>query len=149
MSPLQGFLLFYNLANTYTQIYIHLVFVVKGRENLIKNQKQKMLAINGMPDHIHIFFGMEPTVRLSDLVRDIKANSSRFINENKFVKGKYNWQTGYGAFSYSRSHKERVINYILDQEKHHTKAPLKNEFIELLKNFEINYDERYLFEWIE
>jgi len=153
------------MANTYTQIYIQVVFAVKGRQSLIRKefkdelykyiagiirkQNQKLLAINGMSDHVHIFFGMEPDIRLSDLVRDIKANSSKFINDKKSVRGKFNWQVGYGAFSYSQSQKDSVIKYIMNQEKHHAKRTFKEEYLELLRRFEINYNEKYLFEWIE
>jgi len=153
------------MANTYTQIYIQVVFAVKGRQSLIRkefkdelykyiagiirNHNQKLLAINGMSDHIHIFFGMKPDIRISDFIRDIKANSSGFINERKFVRGKFNWQTGYGAFSYSQSQKDSVIKYIMNQEKHHAKRTFKEEYLELLRRFEIEYDEKYLFEWIE
>jgi REP element-mobilizing transposase RayT len=153
------------MANSYSQIYIHIIFAVKGRQNLIHkpyqeefnkyvtgivtNKGQKMLAIGGMPDHIHIFIGMNPTKSISDLVRDIKANSSKFINEKRWVKGKFQWQSGFGAFSYSRSHIDPVVKYILNQEKHHAKKSFKEEYIELLQKFEIEYDKKYLFEWID
>jgi REP element-mobilizing transposase RayT len=102
-----------------------------------------------MRDHIHCFIGLKPAVAISDLVRDIKNNSSKFVNENKFVRGKFNWQEGYGVFSYSHSHLDKVYKYILNQEKHHQKRTFKQEYLELLKKFEIEYDEKYLFEWIE
>lgn len=153
------------MGDAFTQIYIHIVFAVKGRQNLIRdhfkeelykyitgivtNKGQKMLAVGGMPDHIHIFTGMNPSKKISDLVRDIKANSSRFINESNWVRGKFQWQTGYGAFSYSRSHIDRVVKYILNQEKHHENRTFKEEYIELLEKFEIDYDEKYLFDWID
>jgi REP element-mobilizing transposase RayT len=153
------------MANTYTQLYIHVVIVVKGRENvitprfrddlykyisgIIANKNQKLLAIGGMPDHLHIFMSMNPDVKLSDLVRDIKANSSKWINENRFVMGKFNWQVGYGAFSYVKSQKDVVIKYILNQEKHHSKKSFREEYIDMLKRYEVNYDEKYLFNWIE
>jgi REP element-mobilizing transposase RayT len=153
------------MANSYSQIYIHIIFAVKGRQNLIHkpyqeefnkyvtgivtNKGQKMLAIGGMPDHIHIFIGMNPTKSISDLVRDIKANSSKFINEKRWVKGKFQWQSGFGAFSYSRSHIDPVVKYILNQEKYHAKKSFKEEYIELLQKFEIEYDKNYLFEWID
>jgi len=154
-----------HMPNTYSQIYIQIVFAVKGRQNLIAKQnreevhkyitgivqsrEQKMLAIFCNPDHIHIFVGMKPSLSISDLTRDIKASSSNFINEKKWIKGKFNWQEGFGAFSYSKSHIDRVVKYILNQEQHHRKQTFKEEYLELLKKYEISYDERYLFEWIE
>ncbi|AOW09866.1 IS200/IS605 family transposase [Flavobacterium gilvum] len=153
------------MANTYSQIYIQIVFTVKGRENLIKkenreelhkfitgivsNRDQKLLAIFAMPDHIHILVGMKPNIALSDLVRDIKSGSSKFINDSKWINGKFNWQEGYGAFSYSKSHLNNVIKYILNQEEHHKKQTFKEEYHSFLEKFEIEYDEKYLFEWIE
>jgi len=153
------------MANTYSQIYIHIVFAVKGRQNLIpkdireslhkyitgivKKRDQKMLAIFCMPDHVHILIGLKPLIAISDLVRDIKANSSKFINDNKWIRGKFNWQEGFGVFSYSRSQIDNVISYILNQEEHHKKRTFKEEYLDLLKKFEIEYDEKYLFEWNE
>jgi REP element-mobilizing transposase RayT len=140
-----------------------LVFAVKGRERLIsanhreelqqyitgiiQNRGHKLLAIFCMPDHAHILIGMEPTCSISDLTRDIKASSSKFINDKKWVKGKFNWQSGYGAFSYSRSHMDTVIKYILNQEEHHKRQSFKEEYVGLLKKYEVDYDERFLFEW--
>jgi len=153
------------MANTYTQIYIHVVFAVQARESLIKaewkeelfkyiagilnNQKTKLIAIGGVEDHIHILFGMNPTIALSDLVRAVKANSSKFINEEKFVRGKFYWQEGFGAFSYSRSQIDAVAKYILNQEQHHSSKSFKDEYVALLNRFEVEYDDRYLFNWIE
>lgn len=153
------------MPNTYTQIYIHIVFAVKGRENIIpkryreelhkyitgvvQNRNQKMLAIFCMPDHTHILIGFNPSNSLSDLVRDIKAISSKFINDNNWIKGKFNWQLGYGGFSYSRSQIDSVIKYILNQEEHHKRRSFKEEYIELLKKFEVEYDGKYLFDWLE
>lgn len=153
------------MANTFSQIYIHLIFAVKGRGNLIqksfkdelykyitgiiRNRNQKLLAINGMPDHIHILVSMNADKSISDLVRDIKSNSSKFINEKRFVKGKFYWQEGYGAFSYSKSQSSKVIAYILNQEKHHTKKTFKEEYYEILKKSGIEFENKYLFEWIE
>jgi putative transposase len=153
------------MANTYTQIYIHIVFVVKGRQNLIleffreelqkfitgilKRRGQKMLAIYCMPDHSHILIGLTPAISISYLVRDIKASSSKFINDKKLVNGKFNWQVGFGAFSYSRSQIDTVIKYILNQKEHHKKRSFKEEYIELLKKFEVEYDEKYLFTWLD
>jgi len=153
------------MPNTYTQIYIQIVFAVKGRENLISsknreelqkfitgivtNRNQKLLAIFAMPDHVHILIGMQPSISISDLVRDIKAGSSKFINDSTWINGKFNWQEGYGAFSYSKSSIHHVINYILNQEEHHSKQNFKEEYIDFLNKFEIDYQEKYLFEWIE
>jgi REP element-mobilizing transposase RayT len=153
------------MAGTFSQVYIQIVFAVKGRENLIsktwkdnlhkyiagiiKGKEQKPIIVNGMPDHIHAFVGLRPSMPISDLVRDIKNNSSNFINENKLVKGKFSWQEGYGAFSYSHSHIQQVYDYILNQEEHHRKRTFKAEYFELLKKFEIEFNEKYLFEWLE
>jgi REP element-mobilizing transposase RayT len=153
------------MPNTYTQIYIQIVFAVKGRQNIIPNQHreelhkfmtgilqkrgQKMLSIFCMPDHAHLLIGLNPANSISDLVRDIKAGSSKFINDNNWVNGKFNWQEGYGAFSYSRSQIHQVIQYILNQENHHKKKTFKEEYFEFLEKFEIEFDEKYLFEWIE
>lgn len=153
------------MANTYSQIYIHIIFAVQGRQNLIhknhreelhkyitgivQNRGQKMLAICCMPDHSHILTGMKPSISISELARDIKAGSSKFINENKWMKGKFNWQEGFGAFSYSRSQIDTVIKYILRQEEHHRRRTFKEEYIELLKKFEVEYDEQYLFKWVD
>jgi putative transposase len=153
------------MANTYSQIYIQIVFGVKGRENLIKkenreelhkfitgivsNREQKLLAIFALPDHVHILVGIKPNIALSDLVRDIKSGSSKFINDSKWINGKFNWQEGYGGFSYSKSHLDNVIKYILNQEEHHKKQTFKEEYHSFLEKFEIEYDEKYLFEWIE
>lgn len=153
------------MSGTFSQIYIQVVFAVKGRENLIGKQwkdqlhkyiagiitgkDQKSIIVNGMSDHIHAFIGLRPAMAISDLVRDIKNNSSNFINDKKFVKGKFSWQEGYGAFSYSHSQIEKVYNYILNQEEHHQKKTFREEYIGLLKKFEIDYNEKYLFDWIE
>ena len=153
------------MAGTYSQLYIQVVFAVKGRENLIakswkndlhkyisgiiQNKEQKSIIVNGVADHIHAFIGLKPSMRISDLVRDIKNNSAKFINEAGFVKGKFVWQEGYGVFSYSHSEISRVYNYILNQEEHHQKKSFRDEYLELLKNFEIEHNEKYLFDWIE
>ncbi|MGE0636763.1 MAG: IS200/IS605 family transposase [Bacteroidia bacterium] len=153
------------MPNTYSQIYIQIVFAVKGRSNLIpakyreelhkyitgivQKREQKMLSIFCMPDHVHILVGLEPSIAISDLARDIKAGSSKFINDNGWIKGKFNWQEGFGAFSYSRSQIDSVIKYIINQEEHHKRKTFKEEYIDFLKKFEIEYDDRYLFEWIE
>jgi REP element-mobilizing transposase RayT len=153
------------MANTYTKIYIQIVFAVKGRQNLISkenreelhkfitgivsNRGQKLFAVFAMPDHVHILVSMSPTVSISDLVRDIKAGSSKFINDKKWMNEKFNWQEGYGAFSYSKSNIDLVVKYILNQEEHHKNKSFKNEYLEFLEKFEIEYDFKYLFEWIE
>ena len=153
------------MPNTYTQLYIQIVFAVKGRQNLIsesnreelqkfitgivQNREQKLLSIFAMPDHVHILVGMKPNMAISDLVRDIKAGSSKFINDSKWINGKFNWQEGYGAFSYSKSHLDAVVNYINNQREHHKVKTFKQEYIDFLHKFEIEYDEKYLFEWIE
>jgi putative transposase len=153
------------MPGTFSQIYIQIVFAVNGRENLISKswkselnkyiagiiqaKEQKCIIVNGMPDHIHAFVGLRPSMAICDLVRDIKNNSSNFINDKKFVRGKFSWQEGYGAFSYSHSHIENVFNYIFTQEEHHKKKTFKQEYLELLSLFEIDYDEKYLFEWYE
>lgn len=153
------------MANTYSQIHIQIIFAVKGREHLIKednreelqkfitgiitNKNQKLLAIYCMPNHTHIFVGLKPNIAISDLVRDIKANSSTFITENKWTKSKFTWQEGYGAFSYAKSQVDAVVKYVLNQAEHHKKRTFREEYIDFLQKFEIEYDEKYLFEWIE
>jgi len=151
------------MAGTYSQIYIQVVFAVKGRENLIsknwktdlykyiagiiRNKDQKPIIIGGMSDHVHVFLGLRPSMAISDIVRDVKNNSSNFINESKYVNGKFSWQEGYGAFSYSHSQIENVYNYILNQENHHHSKTFKEEYFEFLKEFEIEFNEKYLFDW--
>jgi REP element-mobilizing transposase RayT len=120
----------------------------KFTTGIITNMKHKLLAINFMQDHVHIFAGYNPSQPLPDLVRDIKANSSRFINEKKWIAGKFRWQEGYGVFSYSRSQINYVINYINSQEKHHRTTTFKEEFLKILDKYEVDYDPRYLFDWI-
>jgi REP element-mobilizing transposase RayT len=153
------------MANTYTQLNMHVVFSVKGRENILlnkfrldlfkyisgilKNVEQFPLAVNGFKDHVHIFFEMQPTKSLSDIVRIVKTNSSKWINENKFMPGKFSWQEGYGGFSYSRSQRNNVIQYIMKQEEHHKQKTFREEYLELLQLFEINFDEQYIFEFYE
>lgn len=152
------------MANTYTQIYVQIVFAVKGRENLIKpknketlhkfitdivkNRGQKLLAVHSMPDHTHLFIGLEPNISISDLVRDVKAGSSKFINESNWLVGKFNWQVGYGAFSYSRSQIDHVIKYINNQEEHHRSRTFKEEYIDFLNKFNVEFEEKYLFDWV-
>jgi putative transposase len=153
------------MPNTFSQIYIHAVFAVKGRESLIHGKlkdelykyicsivngnQEKVYAINGMPDHIHVLLSIKPVTRLSDLMRDIKASSSKWINLNKLVIGKFQWQEEFGSFSCSQSQVDKVIAYIDNQEIHHKKTSFREEYIKLLKSYKIEYDEKYLFEWIE
>jgi len=153
------------MANTYSQIYLQFIFAVKDRQSLVsKNNKEelhkyitslvqsrkaKMLAINCMPDHIHIFVGFKPNILISDFVKEIKVESNEFINSKKWVKGKFSWQEGYGVFSYSHSHIDSVIKYVLDQESHHQKRTFKQEYLKLLEKFDIPFEEKYLFDFIE
>jgi putative transposase len=149
------------MANTYTQILIQIVFAVEGRQNLLQaehndelqkyingivsGQNQKLLAINNVPDHVHLLVGLRADLSLSELVRDIKANSSRFINEKRWVMGRFSWQEGFGAFSYARSQMDAVIRYIQNQQRHHARRTFREEYLELLRRFEVEYDERYIF----
>lgn len=151
------------MANTYSQIYIQVVFAVRDRESsisekwdeklyqyitgIVTNKNQKMLAINGAHDHIHFLIGMKPDCCLSDLVREIKKSSNSFIKEQKFCKSAFYWQAGFGAFSYSRNQIDTVINYILNQKEHHKSGSFKDEYLDLLKSFDVEFDERYLFQW--
>ena len=153
------------MSGTFSQIYIQVVFAVKGRDSLIhssweeqlykyitgivQNKAQKMLAINGMPDHIHFLIGMKPSCCLSDLVREIKKSSNDFVKEKQLSKYKFNWQEGYGAFSYSHSNLDNVIGYIMNQKEHHKKKTFKEEYVEFLDKFRIEHKPEYLFDWIE
>lgn len=153
------------MANTFTQIYVHVIFAVKGRQNLLKkenkeeiqkyiagivrNNNQKLIRINSVSDHVHILIGLKPNIALSDLVRDVKANSSRFINEKRWIKGKFNWQEGFGAFSYSQSHVDRVIRSIDNQEEHHQKKSFREEYLSMLEKSMVEFDPRYVFDWID
>lgn len=153
------------MANTYTQIYIQIVFAVSGRLSLIRdehkgeiykyitgivrNDGHKLISINGMSDHMHILLGLKPDMALSDLVRDIKSNSTNFINERSFAPGKFGWQEGYGAFSYGRSQLDSIIRYIQNQEKHHNRRSFKDEYLSLLRKFEVEFDGRYIFKFPE
>jgi putative transposase len=153
------------MANTYTQIHIQAIFAVQNREctiqkqwkdelykyisGIVKGNNHKMLSINGMPDHVHVLFGMRPVQSLSDLMQDIKGNSSKWINDRKFVKDKFSWQEGYGAFSYSKSHLPQIIEYIERQEEHHKKKTFMEEYKGFLEKFEVEFDERYIFKPIE
>jgi len=153
------------MAGTFSQIYIQIVFAVNGRTNLlqkhwreevfkymagtIKGKNQKSIIVNGVANHVHLFVGLKPSMSVSDLVRDIKNNSSNFINDQKFVRGKFSWQEGFGSFSYSHSHIDQVYQYILNQEEHHRKRTFKEEYLDFLKKFDVEYDEKYLFEWVD
>jgi REP element-mobilizing transposase RayT len=153
------------MANTYTQIYIQIVFAVRNRAALIspqwkerlhkyitgivQNKGHKLLAINSMPDHLHIFIGMKPDEALSDLVRDVKRDSTNFVNEEIRPKNKFGWQEGFGAFSYSRSAIDTVVKYILNQEEHHRRKTFREEYESFLKEFAVDYDTRYVFEYFE
>ena len=153
------------MANTYTQIHIQAVFVVKHRAciisplwkdelykyitGIVQQKNHKLLIINGMPDHIHILFGMNPIQSLSDLMQDIKGSSSKWINETRNLRDTFTWQTGYGAFSYSKSQVKRVYEYIKNQEEHHKKKTFNEEYIQFLKEQEVSYDDRYLFSPID
>jgi REP element-mobilizing transposase RayT len=153
------------MANTFTQIYIHVIFAVKGRENLInkswedelykyitgivQNNNHKMLAIGGMPDHVHLFIGMKPAQSLSDLMQKVKGSSSKWINEKKFIRTKFSWQEGYGAFSYANSQLDSVINYINTQKIHHQKRSFRKEYIEFLKRFKVEYDPKFILNEVE
>jgi REP element-mobilizing transposase RayT len=153
------------MANTYTQIYIQIVFAVRNRATLIspqwkarlhkyitgivQNKGHKLLAINSMPDHLHIFIGMKPDEALSDLVRDVKRDSTNFVNEEIKPKTKFGWQEGFGAFSYSRSAIDAVVKYILNQEEHHRRKTFREEYESFLKKFAVEYDTRYVFEYFD
>ncbi|PKQ61572.1 transposase [Labilibaculum filiforme] len=153
------------MANTYTQINVHAIFSVKGRENVLRdgfredlfkyisgilnNNGQYSLAVNGHLDHVHIFFELSPTMALSDILRIVKTNSSKWINQEKLVKGKFSWQSGYGAFSYSRSQRNNVIKYIMNQKEHHENKTFKQEYLELLEKFEIPFEGDYIFDFID
>ncbi|MCX2839050.1 MULTISPECIES: IS200/IS605 family transposase [Salinimicrobium] len=153
------------MPGTFSQIYIQIVFAVKGRQSLISeqweeelykyitgivtNKNQKLLAINGMPDHLHIFIGMKPSCCLSDLVREIKKASNEFINKNRFTRSKFEWQEGFGAFSYSYSSVDNVVRYIHNQKEHHRKRTFKHEYKDFLDKYQVEHKDEYLFDWIE
>ncbi|MBP1673610.1 MAG: putative transposase [Bacteroidetes bacterium] len=153
------------MANTYSQVLLQIVFAVKGRQNLIfetnrqriekyicgiiEHNNCKPLAIYCNPDHCHILIGFSLTTSISDLVRDIKSNSSRFINQNRLIMGKFEWQEGYGVFSYSKSQLNSVTKYILNQQNHHQRKSFNEEYIEFLDRFEIAFDSKYIFEFYD
>jgi putative transposase len=150
------------MADTYTKLFIHTVFTVRGRENLISprwkedlykyisgivtHNDQKLMIINGMPDHIHLLLGIKPTIALSDLIRDIKANSSRFVNEQKWINGRFEWQHGFGAFTCNPAELEPIINYIKNQEEHHRMKRFREEYVDMLNHNKIEYKNEYLFD---
>jgi REP element-mobilizing transposase RayT len=153
------------MANTYTQIYIQIVFAVRERDALIdrswkeelfryiagiiRNHAQKLIAIGGVGDHIHLLIGLQPDITLSNLVRDIKSSSSKWINDRKLVRGKFYWQEGFGAFSYSRSQIDEVAQYVLNQEERHKDRSFKDEYVGILKKFDIDFDDRYVFDFFD
>ena len=153
------------MANTYSQITIHAVFAVKHRDNfitknwrdnlhqyiagIITNKGAKSLAVGGWKDHVHILFGMPVTTSISDFMSIVKANSSKWINEQQFVKGKFQWQEGYGAFSYSKSQRDIVIKYIINQEEHHRTKTFKDEYIKMLTDYDVDYQDQYLFDFYD
>ena len=150
------------MANTYHQIYIQSVFAVKYRAavieknwkeqlfavigNLIKETGCKTLIVNGVEDHVHCFYGLKPSVSISDVMKNAKAKSSKWLNESRLLQNRFEWQEGFGAFSYSRSHIENVFKYIQNQEEHHKKQTFREEYIQLLEHYGIDYDERYIFQ---
>ena len=153
------------MPGTFSQLYIQVVFAVKGRQNLlqkpwreelfkymagvIKNKNQKSIIVNGVADHVHVFVGLRPSMSVSNLIRDVKNNSSDFINDRQFLTYEFSWQDGYGAFSYTHSQMDAVYKYILNQEKPHRKKTFKEEYLEFLQKFEVEYNEKYLFDWLE
>ncbi|MFD0931615.1 IS200/IS605 family transposase [Psychroflexus salinarum] len=153
------------MANTYTQLYIQFVFSVKGRYNLVNeafgeelekvmcgivsNHMCKTYAIYCNPDHTHIFIGMHPDISPSKLMEQVKSGSSKWVNEKRFVAGQFNWQKGFGAFTYSKSHIDRVVKYVLNQPQHHKKQSFKDEYLLLLEKFDVDYDTRYVFEFYD
>ena len=153
------------MANSYTQIYIQVVFAVKGRKNLLKkewrydvfkyisgiieNKKHKSIIVNGYTNHVHCFIGLKPHMAISDLVRDIKNNSSNYINKHQWLDEKFEWQPGYGCFSYSPDAVKNVYQYILNQEEHHSKKDFLKEYTQLLDEYEIDWHPDYIFDRIE
>ena len=153
------------MANTYSQMYAQIVFTPRGRQSLIlptfedelyryitgivQNKGQKMMAINGMPDHIHIFISFRPTIAISDLVRDIKGNSAKFINEQKFLPRKFSWQEGFGCFTYSHSQIGSVARYVMNQKEHHRECTFRKEYLNLLQEFVVPFEDQYLFDFFD
>ena len=153
------------MANTYTQIYFQVVFAVQNRDciinnswedelqkyitGIIQNQGHKMLAINGTYNHIHLFLGMKPNHSVSKLIQEVKSNSSKWINEKRFIKSKFSWQEGFGAFSYSHSQLDDVIAYVMNQKEHHKKQSFRDEYLLFLKTFNVEFEEKYLFNFFD
>jgi len=153
------------MANTYTQLNVHAVFSVKGRGNYIaekwcnelykyiagtlKETNNYSLAVGGYKDHVHIFFELNPTISVSDVLKNVKSKSSKWLNTKGFIAGKFEWQSGYGAFTYSRSQRNDVIKYIMKQKEHHGKRSFKDEYLELLQRNDIKYEDAYLFEFYD
>ena len=153
------------MANTYSQIYLQVVFAVEGRQNLIQKRNkqelhkyitgivtergQKLLAVHCMPDHTHVLIGLKPSVALSDVVRDVKNASTNFVNRNRWVAGRFSWPEGFGAFSYGHSQLTGIINYIKDQEQHHASRTFRQEYIQFLKKYEIDHDEKFIFKSVD
>ena len=151
--------------STYSNIYLQIVFAVNGRQNILAKQwrqnvfkyisgiitrkNQKSIIVNGVTDHVHCFVGLQPNMLISDLVRDVKNNTSNFINDSGYTRGKFNWQDGYGVFSYSHDQIDSVYQYISNQEEHHRKITFREEYLQLLEDFDIDYKPEYLFNWIE
>lgn len=153
------------MANTFSQIYLQFVFAVKYRQSLIpkehkeelhkyftalvQNRKAKMIAVHCMPDHAHLFVGYKPVISISDFVKEIKVESNEFLNDQNWMKQKFNWQEGYGVFSYAHSQIDSVAKYVLNQEEHHIKQTFKQEYLEFLDKFQIPFEEKYLFEFLD
>lgn len=150
------------MANTYHQIYLQTIFAVKYREavvkkdwqsqlfgvigNLINEANCKTIIVNGVEDHVHCFLGLKPVVSVSDLMQTVKAKSSKYINDHSLTPHRFEWQDGYGVFSYSQAQVEKVYNYVLNHQEHHKKQTFKDEYLLLLKKFKITYDEKYIFQ---
>lgn len=151
------------MANTFTQLNVHCVFAVKGRENIItrnfrgdlhrymsgilNNDGAYPIAVGGWKDHVHVFFELPPALAVSKVIQMLKATSSKWINDHRLVHGRFSWQEGYGAFSHSRSQRDQVIRYIMEQEKHHAQRPFREEYLDMLRQNDIKYDEAYLFDF--
>ena len=151
------------MANTFSQIYLQFVFAVRHRQSLIptehkeelhkyitalvQNRKAKMIAVHCMPDHTHLFVGFRPSISISDFIKEIKVESNEFLNNQSWMKSKFNWQEGYGVFSYGHSQIDTVVKYVLNQEQHHKKKTFRAEYLEFLDRFQIPFEEKYLFEF--